>query len=289
MTYPSEDLGWQGDLLDLDAYLERIGYEGDRAPTLEALRALQLAHVTAMPFENLEIVLGRPVPLGVEAVQEKMVRHRRGGYCFEHTELFAAALERFGFAFAPLAARVSMGIEKLLPATHAVALVEAGGGRWICDVGFGAGPLEPLPLTDGVRSRQGGWAYELHRLGPELGGLTGVEHWELVQEGPRGRVQRHTFPIAPAYRIDYDLGNYYISTHPRSPFTGRIFCQRYGPDFHHELDGARLISTVADGGAGSVEERVLEPGEVPKILATLFGIELDAADAAAVVAHLERP
>ncbi|MFD0852221.1 arylamine N-acetyltransferase, partial [Actinomadura adrarensis] len=126
---------WQGDLLDLDAYLHRVGYDGDRSPSLDTLRALQRAHVTSVPFENLEIYLGREIPLGVEALQEKMVRHRRGGYCFEHTELFAAVLERLGFSFTALTARVQLGEEKLRSATHALLRVEADGGLWICDVG----------------------------------------------------------------------------------------------------------------------------------------------------------
>jgi N-hydroxyarylamine O-acetyltransferase len=215
-----------------------------------------------------------------------MVRHRRGGYCFEHTELFAAVLERLGFTFTTLAARISMGIDKLLPATHALLRVEAGGGLWICDVGFGAGPLAPLPFTDGARDEQGGWAYELHRLTTSLGGLPGVEEWELVQSGPQGRVQRHTFALSPAYRIDYDLANHFISTHPNSPFTGRIFCQRYGPEIHHALDDADLTTTYADGREDAIENRVLEPAEVPKILSSVFGIDLGADDTARIIAHL---
>ncbi|MFI0355191.1 arylamine N-acetyltransferase [Actinomadura sp. 9N407] len=289
MTFPAEDFAWQGELLDLDAYLERIGYDGDRSPTLETLRALHRAHVTAIPFENLEVVLGRPVLLGVEAVQDKLVRHRRGGYCFEHTELLAAVLERLGFTFTALSARVSMGIPKLLPATHAVLRVEVDGGLWLCDVGFGAGPLEPLPFIDGTVSEQGGWSYELHQLDASLGGLPGVEHWTLFQNGPQGRIQRHTFILSPSYRIDYDLGNHFISTSPNSPFTGRIFCQRYGPEIHHALDDTTLITTHADGRADAIEKSVLEPAEVPGILASVFGIELDAADTAGVLAHLGAP
>ncbi|GAA2429518.1 arylamine N-acetyltransferase [Actinomadura vinacea] len=284
MTHPAEDLAWQGERLDLDAYLERLGYDGDRAPTLGTLRALQRAHVTSIPFENLEIFLGRGIPLGVEAVQDKLVRRRRGGYCFEHTELFAAVLERLGFTFTAFTARVSMGMEKLLPATHALVRVELDGRLWICDVGFGAGPLAPLEFTDGAESEQDGWAYRLERLTGSLGGVAGVQQWALHQRGPRGWLRRHTFAVAPAYRIDYEVGNHFVSTHPRSPFTGRVYAQRYGPYVHHELDGVKFTTTHADGRAEPVETRTLEPGEVPKVLAGVFGIELDAEDESRLVA-----
>jgi N-hydroxyarylamine O-acetyltransferase len=275
--------GWQGDLLDLDAYLGRIGYEGDRSPTLAALRGLQRAHVTSLPFENLEIYLGRPIVLGVEALQNKIVRHRRGGYCFEHTELFAAALERFGFSFNALSARVQLGSGELRSATHALVRVEADGGVWICDVGFGSGPLEPLEFRDGAESEQGGWAYRLERLTASLDGLPGVEHWAMHQRGPDGWLLRHVFMLAPSYHVDYELANHYVSTNPRSPFTGRAYAQRFAPDVHYQLDGTRLTSNHA---AGPVETRDVEPGEVPKILAEVFGIELDADDTARLVAGL---
>ncbi|GAA3929591.1 arylamine N-acetyltransferase [Actinomadura viridis] len=287
MTHAPGDLAWQGEELDLDAYLARIGYGGDRTPTLATLRELQRAHVTSIPFENLEIVLGRPVVLGVKALQDKMVHRRRGGYCFEHIELFAAALERLGFTFTALSARVSMGIEKLLPATHALLRVEVEGGTWLCDVGFGAGPLEPLRFVDGAESAQGGWAFRLERIATSMSGLP-VERWALHQHGPEGWLLRHSFALAPAYRIDYEVGSHFVSTHPRSPFTGRAYAQYLDAETKHELDDTRLKTVHADGRADPVRHRDLEPGEVPDALAELFGIELDAEDTARLVAELTR-
>src|SRR5262249_24611720 len=98
-----------GTALDLDAYLARVGYTGDRAPSLAVLDALHLAHATHVPFENLGILLGRPVLLDLESLQAKLVRGRRGGYCFEQNALLAAALEALGFAVTRLAARVRAG------------------------------------------------------------------------------------------------------------------------------------------------------------------------------------
>lgn len=100
---------WRGADLDLDAYLARIGFTGARAPTLATLRDLVYRHSTTFPFENLEIILGRPVGLDVKSMQDKMVRHRRGGYCFENCALFAAVLERLGFGVTGLAGRIFLG------------------------------------------------------------------------------------------------------------------------------------------------------------------------------------
>ena len=83
--------------LDLGAYLERIGWSGEVAVTLETLSRLIRAHMSSIAFENLDILLGRPVRLDLDAIQDKLVRRRRGGYCFEHAILFAAAIERLGY------------------------------------------------------------------------------------------------------------------------------------------------------------------------------------------------
>src|SRR5690606_8248163 len=101
----TEDLGygWQGDLIDLPAYLKRIGHDGGLDPTPQTLRALHRAHVTSIPFENLEIMVGRPVELSLDAVQAKLVGGPRGGYCFEHNRLFAGVLERLGYEIVALA------------------------------------------------------------------------------------------------------------------------------------------------------------------------------------------
>lgn len=141
---------WDGAALDLDAYLTRIGFGGDRVPTLETLRRLQHAHTTTLPFENLEIILGRSVPLDLPTVQDKMVRRRRGGYCYEHVGLFAAALERLGFGVTGLHGRVVMGAPGgLRPASHAMLRVTASDDDrvWLCDIGFGSGPAAPLELN----------------------------------------------------------------------------------------------------------------------------------------------
>src|SRR5687767_10168065 len=122
---------------DLAAYLERIGYAGTPHPDRTTLAPLQLAHATHIPFENLDILLQRPVRLDIESLQAKLVEERRGGYCFEHNLLFAAALEAAGFSVTPLAGRVRYRTRRTLPRTHMLLLVSVGGADWIADVGFG--------------------------------------------------------------------------------------------------------------------------------------------------------
>lgn len=278
----SEDLGygWQGELLDLPAYLKRVGYDGDLAPTEATLRALHRAHVTSIPFENLEIMLGRPVEMPLEAVQAKLVGRPRGGYCFEHNRLFAAVLERLGFEVAALSGRVMLGAERLRPPTHALLHVRPpeqprDEPAWLCDVGFGAGPLEPLPFTDGAEAVQDGWAFRLQRgrvataLGPDKA------DWEMHQRGADGWVRRHMFALNEVFRVDFDVLNYYVYANPRSPFTARPFVQRFSPEALRVLDGTTLSITRPDGAS---ESRELAPEDLPETLARDFGIVLDGDD-----------
>ena len=269
--------GWGSEELDLDAYLARIGYGGDRTPSAEVLRALHLAHVTSIPFENVEVVLDRPVELDVPALQDKLVHRQRGGYCFEHAGLFAAALEGLGFTFTGLLSRVLMGTDLPRPATHAVLLVAAGGASWICDVGFGGSPLAPIEFADDARITEGGWTNRLHEV-PATG------DWEVQRWTGESWLVMHRFTTNPAYPIDYRVGSHYVATHPRSPFVGTLRAQRIGAGFLHALDRALLSTARPDG---SVEEHRLSAHEVTGALAERFGIVLDPDDAAALEAQVK--
>ncbi|WP_067655444.1 arylamine N-acetyltransferase family protein [Nocardia harenae] len=270
---------WRGAELDLDAYLTRIGYDGERAPAEATLHALVRAHTTAIPFENLETLLGRPVPLDPESLQRKLIHSPRGGWCYENAVLFAAALERIGFDFTALAGRVTMGAAGPVeiptrPATHALLAVRVPESEHplIADVGFGAGPLAAYPLTERGEFALGDWRFRLERL---------AEGWVLHQFARDGWVDRYTFTEAPQYPIDFEVANHYVATSPHSPFTRRVFAQRFHPDAHHILDATTWTTEHPDGRA---ESRELEPDELPKVLADVFDIELAAADAARLVA-----
>ncbi|MBB6170555.1 N-hydroxyarylamine O-acetyltransferase [Nocardiopsis mwathae] len=254
---------WQGDALDLDAYLARVGYDGDRGPTLDTLRALHRAHLAAFPFENLDIVLGRPIRLDIGHLVEKLVHGRRGGYCYEHNHLFAAVLERLGFTFTGVAARVQMGTDKLRPATHMALIVTIDGTDHLADVGFGdEGLLEPLPFADGSQARQSGATFRIERRGGE---------WVLRSLHTDGWFDIYRFTTAPQHTLDYEIYNHYLQTHERSPFMGRIIAQKTSPELRHSLIDTTLTTTRHGGTA---HERLLDPEEVPPTLRTVFGIGL---------------
>jgi N-hydroxyarylamine O-acetyltransferase len=213
--------------VDLDAYLARIGYEGELAPTLETLRGLHFAHATRIPFENLDILLGRPIALDLDSLQKKLVAGGRGGYCFEHNSLFAAALESLGFEVTRLAARVQMGAATIRPRTHMLLSVAVDGEAWLADVGFGGGGLlHPIPLRPGEGDRQ----FE-RRFRLDVNGDVRV----LQSLRREGWLDLYTFTMEPQYGVDYEVANHYTSTHPHSPFTRTVIAQRNSPE------GSRIL------------------------------------------------
>ncbi|QEU92223.1 arylamine N-acetyltransferase family protein [Streptomyces kanamyceticus] len=276
---------WHGDALDLDAYLAHLGYEGDRAPTEETLRALHRAHVLSVRWENLEAVLRKQRSLDLDVVQAKLIGGLRGGTCYEHITLYAAALERLGFRFSVVQGRVQMGeTAKIRPESHAMVVVELGGRRLLSDVGFGSSPLEPIELADDIEVSDGTWAYRLRRQ--EV--TPGADGWALYQPVRAGDGQpdttgdgwmvRHTFTLHPQYPADLRVSNHFGSSSPHSPFSDRVFAQRVHEDRLHLLDN-RLLTTVRPGVPGPPESRELAADEVPKVLADVFGVELSQRDA----------
>ncbi|MFJ9415347.1 arylamine N-acetyltransferase [Streptomyces sp. NPDC101227] len=252
-----------------------MGYEGDREPTRDVLRGLHARHSASIGFENVDVVLGRPIPLDLETLQTKMIDRHRGGYCYEHNLLYAAALERFGFRVSGLGARVRMGDDRLRPVTHALLKVELDGEDFITDVGFGAsGLLAPLPLRDGTEARQSGWTFALAHEKK-------TEAWALRSRTEDGWIDLYAFGPERRYPVDYAVFNHYISTHPRSPFVSRLVVQRPLPDRRSVLIGRELTRTRPDW---SSEVREVAPEETPEVLEEEFGITLSGADAEAVVA-----
>ena len=206
---------------DLDAYLARIGDSGPLAPTAEVLDRLHLAHATTIPFENLDILLGRPIRLDLECLQAKLVRGLRGGYCFEQNTLFAAALERIGFRVTTLAARVRHGSTRLLPRTHMLLEVNLDDGPYLADVGFGGGgPLRSVPMEPGRESRQFHWTYRVVAEGD----------WLVLQSpGPGGWFDLYAFTREPHFPVDYEMSNHYTSTHPHRPSSAAPSCSGRPP------------------------------------------------------------
>jgi N-hydroxyarylamine O-acetyltransferase len=208
--------------LDLEEYLSRIGYAGGLDPTIETLTALHRAHVLSIPFENLDILLGRPILLDLDSLQAKLVRGRRGGYCFEQNALFCAVLEHLGFAVTGLAARVTMGEERPTPRTHMILAVDIEGTRWLADVGFGGDTLlDPVAFDHEEPVQQGSWAFRL----ADDGDVRVL--WGLRSDG---WLDLYAFTEEPQLPVDYEVANHFTSTWPRSPFVTKIIAQRSGLD-----------------------------------------------------------
>lgn len=259
----------QGYHPDLDAYFARIGWSGDRTPTWATLRSLHLAHATCIPFENIEVVLGGVPSLAPEDIADKLVRAGRGGYCFEHNLLLADVLTELGYGVTLLGARVRMGTDVVRPRSHAVLAIEVPGEarRYIADVGFGGqGLLEPLPLVADVASPQGAWRYRLVREDPGDAWLLQTVH------GDEGWLTLYAFEEQPLHRVDYDVANWFIATHPRSPFKSVLRVQRRGPHERAMLDDRVLTVVRSDGSR--LERDLKDDHEVLRVLVAEFGLLL---------------
>jgi N-hydroxyarylamine O-acetyltransferase len=247
---------------DQEAYLARVGDSGPLAPTAEVLDRIHQAHATTIPFENLDILLGRPIRLDLESLQEKLVKGRRGGYCFEQNTLFAAALERIGFRVSTLAARVRYGSTRLLPRTHMLLKVDLDDGPRLADVGFGGdGPLRPIPMEPGRESRHFHRAYRIIEEGQML---------VLQSLRPEGWLDLYAFTLEPNFPVDYEVSNHFTSTYPDSPFRQGPTVQRQTPDARYILRGRQL--TIQRGDATEVRE-IGDDDEFLRILSATFGLD----------------
>ncbi len=251
------------DAAGLARYLERVGLDAPPAPTLEGLATLHHAHAGAIPFENLDILLGRPIRLDLPSLEAKLVAARRGGYCFEQNTLFAAALERLGFAVTQLAARVRLGDRRDSARTHMCLSVGVDGRDFLCDVGFGGGGLwEPLPIEPGGEVRQGGWRFRLVPDGRER---------VLQNVSPDGWRDLYAFTLEPQLPIDYVVANHYTSTHPDCTFTRIPVVQKTRADGAESLRG-EVLQTIRPGEA-IVETPAPKGDALLELLRTRFGLD----------------
>jgi N-hydroxyarylamine O-acetyltransferase len=261
-------------MIDIGAYLARIGITRDCRTDLRTLRELHLAHTGSIPFENVDVRLRRPIALDIASLEAKLVRRRRGGYCFEHNTLFAAALRALRFDVATLEARVRPpGAKQALPRTHMTLTVTVEGREYLADVGFGAdGPLFPVPL-DGTPSAQPGGAYRLDEEGDGLLVLRRArrDEWQDV----------YAFSRVPALPVDFEVANHFTSTHPSSSFVNRLTVQRSGPAERHILR-ARTY-TVRREDEETV--RVIGHDELPTLLRERFALDISDEEARAALGN----
>jgi len=265
--------GWDVAALDLDAYLARTGATRPAAPDLAALTHVHRAHALTIPFENLDVPLGRGVSVELADVQAKLVGARRGGYCYEHGLLLAAVLSTLGFAVTRRLARIGDPEAVARGRSHLVTLVELDGQTWLADTGFGSGLLEPVPLVDGLVTTQAGWAFRT------VLGLDGG--WRLQERSHDGAWSTHyTVPPERTFPVDVENANHVTATSPRSRFVGQVVVQRKDDERARLLVGHRYTVLTPDGPP---QHRAVAPDELGGLLAEL-GLELDADDVAVLAA-----
>jgi N-hydroxyarylamine O-acetyltransferase len=251
----------------LEAWLARVGL--DRAPRAgeTGLVAAHEAQAFAIPFENLDIHLGRAIALEPVALAQKLVQRRRGGYCYELNTLFSLALEALGFRPREGLARVLWNRPGPGPRSHQLLRVRVGHREWLADVGFGGpGLRRPIPLEPGRIDRQHGEAFRLCRH-ERLGLL-------LQKEAADGWQDLYAFADEVTLPVDIAVANFVSSNLPTAPFVRSRMCALPAPWGRVTLQDLEL-KIHRDG---ITRRETLAPG--PAYLAALavhFGIELDAA------------
>jgi N-hydroxyarylamine O-acetyltransferase len=255
---------------DSAAYLLRLGVPAPGAPTSEALAALQRAPLARVPFENLDIALGRPIRLDHDALVDKVLREGRGGYCYELNGLFAMLLRTVGYAADLLSARVTTEGGGLTEEFDHLALLVMSphlSQPHLVDVGFGDAFLEPLPLEDGFSRQEGDKAVGLAR-GDDQG-------WGYCEDHGNGWEAQYLFSTRPHRIGEFEERNRWQQTSPQSHFTQKRVASRLTETGRVTLSlaaGTRRLITTEDGERS---EQDVPIADVARVLEEHFGIRLD--------------
>lgn len=249
------------------AYAERTGL--DRTPFVDepGLFAVHHAQFHAIAFENLDIQLGREIGLEPETLLDKLVSHRRGGYCFELNGLLLLALRHLGFEARPLLARVHLQ-QPPSGRTHQLNEVRLDGRTWVVDAGFGAsGPRQPLLLEDGFEASGEHWGYRIDRRPP----------WGWMMSTREGRDapyrESYSFEQSHVTPADIAVSNFFTSHSPLTHFTRCRIASRPTPDGRISLRDQELTRLAA--GVASVETVAGGPATM-ELLEREFGLVVDA-------------
>ena len=267
--------------LDLDAYRRRIGFTGALAPSHECLQRLIKCHAMAIPFENIEVLAKRVPLLDNDGLQRKMVRQRRGGYCFEQNQLFRGVLQACGFDAHPLEARIRVGVpaDVVTARTHLATRVVLDGVDHLVDVGCGGvAPLAPLSLASRGEQLAGTGTFRFADVEGDvmLRTLT-VDGWIDCYR---------LLPTAP-HPIDREMGNWFVATHPKSMLGRNLLVARALEDGRLRLFNQRL-STFRPESAAPIEQTLHTRAEFADVFADGFGLDVAPADLDAVMAALDR-
>jgi N-hydroxyarylamine O-acetyltransferase len=264
--------------VDLDAYFARIGYAGPRIPTVEVLAALQKHHLNTIPFENLDVLLKRPIRLDLESLQRKLVAGRRGGYCFESNGLLFHVLSALGFRNTALAARVLFerpGDLPLPPRSHMLQRVDFDHGSYLVDVAFGGQtPAGLLRFEPHVVQETGRESCRLIPAADELDLEALMGEWRVL------------YRIAPHAHlpVDFEQPNWHVSTHPDSYFVNNLIACIPGEGCRYKLFNNQVRKRTPDG---KVEERMVTSGrELVRLLEKTFTIGLTMEDRAALAQRI---
>lgn len=248
--------------MDIQDYLDRIGYRGPLIPTAETLRALQVAHLQTVPFENLSIHAHQPIVLDDESLFDKVVARRHGGFCYELNGLFAALLRALGFQVTMLSAAVARADGTFGPDFDHMALLVTLDERWLADVGFGDSFRDPLRLDERGEQPEGTRTFRIDEDG---------DHRLLLRrDGPEEPWQpQYRFTLQPFEYPDYAGMCHFHQTSPESHFTRQTLCSLATPEGRVTLSGMKLITTRG----GERQERLLgSDAERMAVLSELFGV-----------------
>jgi len=251
--------------MNIEAYLERINYSGSRDATPETLRALQVAHLRTVPFENLSIHAGEPIVLEEDALFTKIVEQRRGGFCYECNGSFAGLLRALGFDVAMLAAGVGNRQRGFGPIFDHMTLMVTLAERWLADVGFGESFVEPLLLDVRSEQRQGTSSFRLEEDGDHLI-LMRRNDGENWQDQYRFTLQPYSFP-------DYEEKCRWHQTSPDSHFTKNLICSRPTEAGRITLSGMTFITTAGPERLRN-EQTLSSREEYDRVLLEQFGIAM---------------
>jgi N-hydroxyarylamine O-acetyltransferase len=257
--------------IDIGAYFARIGYTGSHAPTLETLANILLRHPQAIAFENLDPLLKRPISLQREALEGKLLRAGRGGWCFEQNLLLREVLRDLGFRVTGLAARVMWNVPAgaVQPRSHMLLKIEGvRSATHIADVGFGGLTLTaPLLLVLDIEQATPHETFRLIRSESEAGDDY------ILQVLVRGAWKPlYSFDLQPQLLADYQVSNWYLEHHPESPFVNNLLAARVEPDRRYGLFNNRL-STHRLGGA-TEQATFSTAAEMRQVLERVLRIEL---------------
>jgi N-hydroxyarylamine O-acetyltransferase len=250
----------------LKLYLQRLGFDSAPPATLETLRQLQLRHTGVFPFENLATIAGAPVLIDLPSIEQKILLGGRGGYCYELNHLFFALLLELGFDARAISGRVVMNQPEgsWTARTHRLSLVTIDGERYITDVGFG-GMVPTAPLLLDTETEQA-TPHEPYRLEHQAGGY-------MLRANVAGEWRpMYLFDLQRQEDIDYTVGNWYVSTHPESPFTQRVMVARTGDGWRKTLNNGSFAIHHTD--AESERREVTEVDELIDVLQREFGLDV---------------